>query len=201
MSLSETTTLPPLSSVLLGSADKSSPLAQALALLFEPSPILFSKLIPEIASTFPITSYSQLIDLAIESVNNWNDILKAKFIASHPRIGENKDLSKLSANEQGTFAPPEVQARLEHLNAFYERRYPGLLYVTFVNGRSRATIAQEMEDRLGMRHSSSGDELVPVDSCEPLEVGSREWKLELNRAVSDVGRIAQARLKGMTVEE
>jgi hypothetical protein len=57
-----------------------------------------------------------------------------------------------------------------------------------------------MEDRLGMRHSSSGDEPAPVDSCKPLKIGSREWKLELNRAVVDVGRIAQARLKGMIVE-
>lgn len=34
------------------------------------------------------------------------------------------------------------------LNSLYEESYPGLRYTTFVNGRSRAEIAQEMEVRL-----------------------------------------------------
>jgi hypothetical protein len=49
----------------------------------------------------------------------------------------------------------------------------------------------EMEDKLRME----GDQPVLVDSFEPLKMGGREWKLELNRAVVDVGRIAQSRLK------
>lgn len=34
------------------------------------------------------------------------------------------------------------------LNSLYEEMYPGLRYTTFVNGRSRAAIASELEVRL-----------------------------------------------------
>ena len=45
---------------------------------------------------------------------------KAAFVAGHPRIGEVHNLSRLSAGEQAAAAtPPEVLARLAHLNACY----------------------------------------------------------------------------------
>jgi 2-oxo-4-hydroxy-4-carboxy--5-ureidoimidazoline (OHCU) decarboxylase len=36
-------------------------------------------------------------------------------------------------------------ARLQELNAQYRETYPGLLYLTFVNGRGREAIVKELE--------------------------------------------------------
>jgi len=91
--------------------------------------------------------------------------------------------------------PPAVIARLERLNECYEGRYPGLRYVTFVNGRSRGEIVGEMERFLGV--SGDGDD---EDKGGALAVGhvvgpgSEEWKRELGRAVEEVGLIAKSRL-------
>ena len=95
--------------------------------------------------------------------------------------------------------PPEVLARLTHLNACYEYKYPGLRYITFVNGRSRAVIMEEMEGVLGFERSFSASEPT-VNSVKKVDVGGKEWKVELNRAVIDVGRIAQSRLGTLGVE-
>ncbi|KAI8996545.1 OHCU decarboxylase-domain-containing protein [Trametes punicea] len=193
-------TLPPLIEALSDTSGKQDgPLASALALLFEPSPALYSTLVPAVASHIkdapPILSYRALIDASLGVISSWPDDLKAQFIAGHPRIGEVKGLSALSAQEQAAKAtPPEVLARLAHLNACYEHRYPGLVYITFVNGRSRAEIKDEMEDVLGLEHSLSADE-PPVTSRGAAEVGGSEWKKELERAVIDVGKIAKSRLK------
>ena len=186
------------------SGDKSGPLARALALLFEPSPVLYDVLVPAVASHIqnapPITSYYALIDASIAMINMWADDLKAQFIGAHPRIGEVTGLSKLSEQEQAAKAtPPEVLARLAHLNACYEHKYPGLVYITFVNGRSRAEIKDEMEEKLGLEHSTDPD-VPPVESIERVEVGGVEWKSELERAVGDVGRIAKSRLGSLGVE-
>jgi len=198
--------LPPISKIL------SSPpeLATTLSILFEPSPILYSTLAPQLSSTFSqqpiITTYSELIDITISTLNTTcGDTLRAQFIAGHPRIGESHNLSDLSAKEQGasntaTIAtPPDVLHRLAHLNACYERTYPGLRYITFVNGRSRAAIAEEIEDVLGIAHSLEGGE-PPLESFEAVDVGGNRWKDELDRATQDVGRIAKSRLKALGVE-
>ncbi|KAI0693184.1 OHCU decarboxylase-domain-containing protein [Cerioporus squamosus] len=197
--------LPPLLEAISDtSADQQGPLARALALLFEPSPVLHSTLVPgvisHIQSAPPIISYRALIDASLSVVRSWSSELKAQFIAGHPRIGEVKGLSKLSAQEQAAKAtPPEVLARLAHLNALYERRYPGLVYITFVNGRSRAEIKDEMEDKLGLSHSAQADE-PPVESVASVQVGGEEWKSELERAVEDVGKIAKSRLQSLGVD-
>ncbi|KAI1796617.1 OHCU decarboxylase-domain-containing protein [Ganoderma leucocontextum] len=198
--------LPPLAEAITDtSADKDGPLARALALLFEASPVLHSDLVPGVAShiqnAHPILSYFALISTSLSVISVWSDDLKAQFIAGHPRIGEVKGLSKLSEQEQATKAtPPEVLARLAHLNALYERKYPGLVHITFVNGRSRAEIKDEMEDKLGLEHSVSADEPSAV-SIVSVEKGSEEWKGELERAVSDVGKIARSRLRSLGVED
>ncbi|KAF7356880.1 hypothetical protein MVEN_01023800 [Mycena venus] len=119
--------------------------------------------------------------------------------------GRPKILSALSTKEQGAMptvapTPPEVLARLAHLNACYERRYSGLRYITFVNGRSRAAIALEMEDVLGLPHSLSPDQ-PPVDEITPIEPGVDAWRSELDRAVADVGRIARSRLGSMKIQD
>ncbi|KAI0352329.1 hypothetical protein OH77DRAFT_1428626 [Trametes cingulata] len=201
-----TPALPPLMQALSDTSGKEDgPLARALALLFEPSPVLYNDLVPTLASrlqnaTSPILSYPMLIYAALEVIASWPDDLKAQFIAAHPRIGEVKGLSHLSAQEQAAKAtPPEVLARLAHLNACYERKYPGLVYITFVNGRSREEIKDEMEDVLGFEHSLSPNE-PPVESIQSVEVGAEEWKKELDRAVVDVGRIAKSRLATLGTE-
>ena len=200
--------LPSITAILESPSRPDSPLAVTLSVLFEPSPILLSTLEPhlaEVLSTIPqLSSYSQLIVEALATISAWDKSLRSQFITGHPRIGESKNLSNLSAKEQGvmtTATPtrPEVLARLAHLNACYERRYPGLRYITFVNGRSRATIVEEMEGVLGLEHSLSPDE-PSIDTFEPVEVGGGEWTAELDRAVEDVGKIAMSRLRALAVE-
>ncbi|PCH44199.1 hypothetical protein WOLCODRAFT_104748 [Wolfiporia cocos MD-104 SS10] len=197
--------LPPLNSVLASGSDVDDPLASALATLFEPSPILYSDLVPGLAayipaSSRPIAMYSDLIDASLAVISTWSDDLKAQFIAGHPRIGEVKGLSHLSAKEQAAAAtPPEVLARLAHLNACYEYRYPGLRYITFVNRRTRAMIKDEMEGVLRLEPSLSSNQPV-VETVGRVEVAGEEWKKELERAVVDVGKIAKSRLKSLGVD-
>ena len=191
--------------------DATALLATTVSLLFEPSPILFSKLVPQLTTSLSedpssVTTFTNLIDKAVESINLWDDGDKADFIKGHPRIGESHNLSKLSAKEQGgnntnasQTTPPEVLARLAHLNACYEHVYPDLVYITFVNGRSRAAIAEEMEDALGIEHSLDAGK-PPVRELAVVEKGEMKWRSELNRAVVDVGRIAKSRLKGLNIE-
>ncbi|KAK0202797.1 Oxo-4-hydroxy-4-carboxy-5-ureidoimidazoline decarboxylase [Desarmillaria ectypa] len=183
-------------------------LPDALTILFEHSPILISNLCPQLVGILPtlppLGSYSQLINVSLSQLGTWNHEMKAQFIAGHPRIGESKNLSKLSAREQGTTSttaatPPEVLARLALLNACYEKKYPGLIYITFVNGRTRAAIAEEMEDKLGIEHSLSPNNPALVD-IEPVAVGSPSWISELDKAVIDVGLIAKSRLGALGVE-
>lgn len=164
------------------------------------------QLASSLASNASVTSYADLIDAALSTISIWDDDLRAQFIAGHPRIGESKNLSTLSAKEQGnttiitvTSTPPAVLARLAHLNACYERRYQGLRYITFVNGRSRAVIAEEMEDVLGVEHSLSHDE-PDIGGIDVVKVGGAEWKAQLDRAVVDVGRIAMSRLSALGVQ-
>ncbi|KAG7443603.1 uncharacterized protein BT62DRAFT_972148 [Guyanagaster necrorhizus] len=183
-------------------------LADALNILFEHSPVLISNLSPQLTSILltlpPLRSYSQLIDVSLNQIGTWDHKMRAQFISGHPRIGENKNLSKLSAKEQGATSttaapPPEVLARLAHLNACYEKKYPGLIYITFVNGRTRAAIAEEMEDKLGIVHSLSPDDPIVAD-IEPIAIGGPGWTSELDRAVVDIGLIAKNRLGALGIE-
>ncbi|KAH7929087.1 hypothetical protein BV22DRAFT_1029921 [Leucogyrophana mollusca] len=188
--------LPSLQDVLSGDRDS---LGQALSLLFEPSEVLFRDVVPQLADSTAlpsVTSYSALIELAVDTLNKCGDSRRAQFIKAHPRIGATKNLSALSSKEQGTATPPEVLLRLAHLNACYERKYNGLRYITFVNGRSRAAIAQEMEDKLGIEHSLSPDD-PSIDTLVPISEDDEYWRQELNRAVNDVGLIAGSRLKAL----
>ena len=197
-----------------------SVLRSTLILLFEESVEIRSTLVPQLLASlggtekFSLTSTSQVYDIVDESIrliHGWSPDLQARFIAGHPRIGETRNLSALSSREQagGTTTaaggaaapptPPEVLQRLQHLNACYERVYPGLRYITFVNGRSRAVIAEEMEDKLGVVHSLLPDQ-PPLESLVPVQVGGPTWLAELHRAVEDIGRIAKSRLEKVDQE-
>lgn len=203
------TTIPTLSALSNNSSGPDSPLVQSLAILFEHSSVLISTLEPQLTKTLSdgtgLSSYSELIDKALEAIASWDQSLQSKFISGHPRIGETKNLSTLSAKEQSaarpgvTSTPPEVLVRLVHLNSCYEARYPGLRYITFVNGRTRQAIAEEMEDMLGLEHSLSPD-MPLISEVTGVDIGSEEWSAELQRAVGDIGLIAKSRLKSLGIE-
>ena len=118
------TSLPSLSDISSSDSSPEAPLSIALSTLLEPTPILINDLVPQVAQTLKATStilssYAQLVDLAIDGVGTWEDMRKAQFIHGHPRIGEVKKLSALSAKEQGqsttaatVVTPPEVLKRL-----------------------------------------------------------------------------------------
>ncbi|WAQ80673.1 hypothetical protein PtA15_1A11 [Puccinia triticina] len=167
-------------------------LQDVLALLFEVSDSIENKLIPilreNLQNKLP-NSYSELIDHCQDIVENRFDRdEQVNFLGSHPRIGAVKGLSKLSSKEQGNQADPAVLNRLAELNALYEKLYPGLRYVTFVNGRSRAEIVEEMED------------LITKDAAPTpaVHLQDKNWQAELKRGIRDVFQIANSRLKSIT---
>jgi len=187
------------------SDDGWSVLKKVVPILFEHSPVLDEHLVPELASSSSssaFTSYTDLIDRSATIIRSWPATLQSSFISGHPRIGEQnpKQLSALSASEQTRyFTPPWVIDRLGWLNGTYERRYEGLRYITFVNGRTRREVMEEMEGKLGVEKaqgpewkegeggSSAGDVEARV------QVGGEEWLRELERAVGEVILIAKDR--------
>ena len=77
----------------LESVNSAQSLTSLLSLLFEPSPVLTKKLVPQVKEQLPaieLSTYCGLIDTALEIISKWDDKLKAEFIAGHPRIGEVK---------------------------------------------------------------------------------------------------------------
>ena len=89
---------------------------------------------------------------------------------------------------------------LQSLNALYESRYPKLRYITFVAGRSRAQVAEDMEQLLMQPTGQKDEEGASAPPTETYDIGSPEWKAELERALKDIFLIAKARLKGMGIE-
>ncbi|TFL05424.1 Oxo-4-hydroxy-4-carboxy-5-ureidoimidazoline decarboxylase [Pterulicium gracile] len=183
--------------------DPYDSLVAALTLLFEHSPLIGSHLAPQIIPSLytEINDYNALLSRAIQVIGSWPVQLKATFIAAHPRIGETKNLSALSAAEQQQSPPsqaqqpktsPEVLEALRILNECYEIKYQGLVYITFVNGRSRSEVAEEMRLKLGVE-GVQGDQ-DKIRAAEKVGKESEEWIQELDRAVRDVGLIASSRL-------
>ncbi|KAJ5337859.1 hypothetical protein N7541_009852 [Penicillium brevicompactum] len=132
---------------------------RVLDTLFEPSPELHQLMIPVLAQTFP--SYTALIDAvggrmsALSAPNSPTDRnVLFGILGSHPRLGRApanpEHLSELSKKEQAQLntGAEEQAEKLSALNAEYEQRFPGLRFVTFVNGRSRDLIMVEMRQRI-----------------------------------------------------
>ena len=213
-------TLPPFQEFLESVRGTSNvqPLVNTLSLLFEPSAVLVNHLAPQLAISYRGSSdskevpknYANVVDQALDLVHNWEWSRKAEFVGGHPRIGEVKGLSAMSAAEQGQSpgisaggpkpTPTEVLKRLEHLNAVFERRYPRLVYITFVNGRTRAQIKDEMEERLfaeGVLDTKDG--IVDLDKVQPHDTDGDVWRDEVTRAVNDVGNIARNRLEKLSI--
>lgn len=132
---------------------------RVLDTLFEPSPELHQLMIPLLANqTF--SSYSALIDAvgarlsALSAANSPDRSVLFGILGSHPRLGRApanpEHLSELSKKEQAQLntGAEEQTEKLRALNAEYEAKFPGLRFVTFVNGRSREVIMVEMRQRI-----------------------------------------------------
>ncbi|WVO17435.1 hypothetical protein L204_105127 [Cryptococcus depauperatus] len=196
---------PPLSSI-----NDTNSLTLLLSLLFEPSPPLHSLLVPSVVSRLSNSSlpqtYSDVVDLCAKVAEAWTWEQKGQFINGHPMIGEVKGLSKLSGKEQGNGGPtPEKTLdRLAHLNQVYCKVYPGLRYITFVNGRTKAQIIPEFESTLGLSASPNDPYWPAIESEVVLEKIQRPeeegWRRECERGLRDVWLIGKARLKALGLE-
>jgi OHCU decarboxylase len=108
----------------------------------------------------PFASYAALIDSAERTVATLPRPEQVEVVNAHPRIGESatvvRQTSEQSYREQGyereqALDQAEVARtyeRLRDLNQQYEERF-GFRFVVFVNGRSKAEIAEVLADRLG----------------------------------------------------
>lgn len=130
--------------------------ASILDLLFEPAPQLHTLSLPllhsETFASYPDliaavgAQLSALADSSSTSDTAWlNDIL-----SSHPRLGAKKVDSAQSAAEQAKLQQggAEEAEKLKVLNEEYEKAFPGLRYVVFVNGRGRGEIMEDMKSRI-----------------------------------------------------
>lgn len=96
-------------------------------------------------------SRSELLLFLSEEGNHPANAAKiSKIVSAHPRLGPSKDkLSSHSSSEQKSLAGSEEEARkLAELNLLYEKAFPGLRYVVFVNGRSRESVMENMMQRI-----------------------------------------------------
>jgi 2-oxo-4-hydroxy-4-carboxy--5-ureidoimidazoline (OHCU) decarboxylase len=147
------TSLPSVSSLPSLSAEQR---AEVLDLLFEPSTPLHT-LSVELLRNQPFASYNDLIaaigvqltelcESSSASDTKWLESI----LASHPRLGAKRVESAQSQAEQAQLhtGGEEEANKLRGLNEVYERTYPGLRYVVFVNGRSRAVVMEDMERRI-----------------------------------------------------
>lgn len=130
--------------------------AQILDKLFEPSTPLHT-LSVELLQTTTFDSYDDLIaavgvqltelaDSESTSDTKWLESI----LGSHPRLGASKVDSAQSAAEQAQLkaSSTEEANALAQLNEEYEKTFPGLRYVVFVNGRSRPVIMEDMKRRI-----------------------------------------------------
>ncbi len=136
---------------------------KALDLLFEPSADLHAFALPALrAANPPIASYdelanvvrAQLLDVQQRAASDASaKTTLLRILGAHPRLGAKKVESAQSVAEQAQLQAPtsssgDEAARLAALNAEYEAAFPGLIYVVFVNGRSRDIIMENMRERI-----------------------------------------------------
>jgi len=207
MTSTPSTQLPSLDEINKSSSDDGwSALKRVVSTLFEHSPVLDEHLVPNLAKSLPspttLTSYPDLVDRCAAIIRSWPADLRSSFVSGHPRIGEQdpERLSALSAAEQARFFTPSwVIERLGWLNGVYERRYEGLRYITFVNGRTRREVMEEMEGALGVEKAQGPEwedrEPESLLVAGKVEVDGGEWSKELERAVEEVVLIAKDRAR------
>lgn len=139
---------------------------EVLDTLFEPCDVLRTFLISTLLShNEKYSSYHEFIECARKQLLSYLhdaelaaengkplDPEISKIIAAHPRLGAPKPsqggekLSAHSAAEQKSLA--DAAEQLAYWNEQYEKTFPGLRYVVFVNGRSRDVIMQNMKERI-----------------------------------------------------
>jgi len=144
--------LPPISSVpSLSTVER----AAVLDALFEPCTALHT-LSLDLLHTETFGSYNDLIasvgvqltDLS-ESPSTSDTEWLDNILGAHPRLGEKKVESAQSQAEQAQLNTGGEEAnKLRNLNEEYEKAFPGLKYVVFVNGRSRPVIMENMRSRI-----------------------------------------------------
>ncbi|EMC98078.1 hypothetical protein BAUCODRAFT_66672 [Baudoinia panamericana UAMH 10762] len=146
------TKLPPVSDVPKLSTEER---AKILDLLFEPSTQLHTLSVPLLHDK-EFVSYDELIAAVgvqltelSESASTSDTQWLESILGSHPRLGAKKVESAQSQAEQAQLQGSREEAEhLADLNAEYERKFPGLRYVVFVNGRSRPVIMDDMRKRM-----------------------------------------------------
>ncbi|CAK4034390.1 Hypothetical predicted protein [Lecanosticta acicola] len=152
MAPANSTNLPPIETVQgLPTQDR----AAILDLLFEPSTQLHTLSVPLLQEQ-AFASYSDLIAAVgiqltalSESPSRSDTAWLEDIIASHPRLGAKKVESAQSQAEQAQLQGSyEETEQLRRLNDEYEKKYPGLRYVVFVDGRSRPVIMEGMRARI-----------------------------------------------------
>jgi 2-oxo-4-hydroxy-4-carboxy--5-ureidoimidazoline (OHCU) decarboxylase len=125
-----------------------APTREALDTLFERAPRFVERLAELRAPTW-VELFEQAEWIALTMPEDE----QIELLNAHPRIGADPaTVSALSYREQGYDREPEtiagasaaLQSRLDALNDEYERRF-GFRFVVFVNGRSRAEIADVLE--------------------------------------------------------
>lgn len=131
---------------------------EALDALFEPSPAIHETLLPIIQtaqySTWPEfidACHARFFELSKSSSDSSPDPKLLSILGSHPRLGEKKITSAHAAAEQANLqktADPVEAAELARLNREYEKKFPGLIFVVFVNGRGRPEIMENMRTRI-----------------------------------------------------
>ena len=211
MATSSSVQLPSLDEIHNSTSDDGwSALNKVVSTLFEHSPVLDEHLVPKLASS-AFTSYTDLVNRSATIIRSWPPALQSSFISGHPRIGEQNpsQLSALSASEQARYhTPPWVIERLGWLNGVYEGRYEGLRYITFVNGRTRREVMEEMESAVGVEKARgpewkdgvdgfliSGSDAEGLGVGSTVRVGGEEWLRELERAIGEVMLIAKDRVR------
>jgi len=124
-----------------------APTRDELETLFEGAPRFVDRLVELDAPT-----WVELFDQAEWIALTMPQEEQLELLDAHPRIGADPTaVSALSYQEQGydrNKGTVELQHRLDRLNDEYEARH-GFRFVVFVNGRSRAEIADVLEQRVG----------------------------------------------------
>ena len=145
--------LPPIERVPLLS---DSARADLLDCLFEPSESLHT-ICNDLLRRRSFDSYHTLIwnirhklESLLKTSSESDLLLLDETLGSHPRLGEKTIKSTQSQAEQAQLASHDDNEtlRLAEMNALYEKTFPGLRYVVFVNGRPRSVILEDMQSRI-----------------------------------------------------
>lgn len=116
-----------------------------------------------------------------ESASKSDTAWLESILGAHPRLGAKKVDSTQSQSEQAHLqGNPDEGEQLRALNEEYERQYPGLRYVVFVNGRSRSAVMDDMRNRIA--NSDLKSERAAAIRVSP----SRAWSPRLALPVGTI---------------